>query len=198
MTPWGTLPGETPIDPSGMKVKGIVNRGQLNKAEAANIRKAVVKYLGGRLRRRTAPFDFSWSLKLHKEMLGDVWEWAGQLRTSDVNIGPSWHQVEVQLYRLFDDLALWESQDVDLLEQSIMLHHRAVEIHPFQNGNGRWSRMLANVWLKLHGRDPTDWPNEIGGVSEVRGEYLAAMKSADEGDYGPLTDLTKRFTPSPS
>ena len=45
MSHWGFLPGETPIDVSGLKRKGINTRAELNRAEAENIRKAVVKYL---------------------------------------------------------------------------------------------------------------------------------------------------------
>ena len=45
MSGWGLLPGETPIDVSGLKRKGINTRAELNRAEAENIRKAVVKYV---------------------------------------------------------------------------------------------------------------------------------------------------------
>ena len=38
-------------------------------------------------------------------------------------------------------LRFWETNATfDLLEQAMLLHHRAVQIHPFENGNGRWSR----------------------------------------------------------
>ena len=78
MTGWQTLPGETPIDDiSGLKVKGVTTRSELNKIEAENIRKAVVKYLAAKPSRRTAPFDLPWVLQLHREMFGDVWAWAG-------------------------------------------------------------------------------------------------------------------------
>jgi Fic family protein len=76
-----------------------------------------------------------------------------------------------------------------------MLHHRAVSIHPFVNGNGRWARMLANIWLQLHGHRPTEWPDEtIGAESKVRKEYLSAIRRADQGDLEPLTTLHRRFT----
>lgn len=75
---WKSVTGETPIDVSGLKVSGVVNRGQLSVVEAENIRQAIVKYLGGPLTRRTAKFDLSWLLKLHREMFGDVWTWAGE------------------------------------------------------------------------------------------------------------------------
>ena len=83
-----------------------------------------------------------------------------------------------------------------LVEQAARLHHKAVAIHPFLNGNGRWSRMLANIWLKLHGSQPTFWPEEsVGEASVLRAEYLAAVSAADAMDYGPLIALHRRHTP---
>lgn len=74
MTDWATLPGETPIDDiSRLKVKFITTRSELNKVEAENIRKAVVKYLAAKPTPRMAPFDVAWVLQLHREMFGDVW-----------------------------------------------------------------------------------------------------------------------------
>ena len=69
------IPGETPIDPSGLRDKSIRNRRELNEAEGRNIAEAVFKYLLGGLNPETAPFDLVWSLKLHEEMFGNVWEW---------------------------------------------------------------------------------------------------------------------------
>ena len=196
MSDWDSVPGETPIDVSGLKRKGIHTRAELNRAEAENIRKAVVKYLAAKPSRRAAPFTLSWSKRLHKQMFGDIWKWAGEFRQENLNLGCEWHQVPMQLQALLDDLAFWEAQRDTLLEQAVRLHHRAVSIHPFSNGNGRWARMLANIWLKRHGHAITEWPEAtIGSRSVVRDEYLAAIRAADSGDEGPLLELHDRFTP---
>src|SRR5262245_25977459 len=110
------IPGETPIDPSGLRDKSIKTRRQLNEAEGRNIAGAVYKYLLGTPTRKVAPFDFIWSLHLHREMFGNVWEWAGQLRTSNLNLGSDWGQVETQLYSLFKNLPYWN--DLSLIEQA--------------------------------------------------------------------------------
>jgi Fic-DOC domain mobile mystery protein B len=193
---WEHLPGATPIpDASGLKVKGITTRKELLVYEAANIRKVFVKYLSAKPSRRSAKFDYAWALKLHKEMLGDVWRWAGKLRTYDLNIGTSFHHIETSLYNLLQDLRYWEQGTTALLEQAVLLHHKAVCIHPFLDGNGRWSRMLANIWLKLHRHAVTLWPEEaVGSESVIRSEYLQAIYSANEGDYEPLTELHRRYT----
>jgi Fic-DOC domain mobile mystery protein B len=200
MAQWDPIPGETPIDPSGLKRKyrkTVTARRQLDLVEAENIRKATLKYLAAKPSRRTAPFDYAWSLRLHRQMFGDVWEWAGKLRTADVNIGIHWLQVEGALFNLFGDLAYWEKEGMDLLEQAARLHHRAVQIHPFPGGNGRWARMLANVWLRLHDHPVTEWPEQTIGTtaSIIRQQYIEiAIKAADQGDLEPLIAMHRQFT----
>ena len=195
MSGWDALPGETPIDISGLKRKGISTRAGLNRAEAENIRKVVLRYLAAKPSRRSAPFSLTWAKRLHKQMFGDVWKWAGIFRQEDLNLGCEWHQVPMQLQALLDDLAFWETQGDALLGQAVRLHHRSVMIHPFSNGNGRWARMLANIWLKRHGHGITEWPEQtVGSRSVIREDYLKAIRAADVGDLRPLEDLHRRYT----
>ena len=72
-------------------------------------------------------------------MFGDVWEWAGRYRTSETNIGVPPFQIETRLSEMLEDLKAWGLSDMEMLQQSVYLHHRAVHIHPFLNGNGRWA-----------------------------------------------------------
>lgn len=64
--------------------------------------------------------------------------------------------------------------------EAAWLHHRFVQIHPFQDGNGRIARALATLifikanWLPLVVRD------------RDRGDYLTALEEADEGRLRPL------------
>lgn len=195
MAAWEQVPGETPIDPSGLKRRGsITNRRELAAAEAVNINRAFRKYLAARPSPRSARFDFEWFLQLHEEMFGDVWDWAGKTRPHDANIGVPHHQVIEHLAALVGDLHSWSAYGHALDIQAVWLHHKTVRIHPFENGNGRWARLLANIWLKLHGEPIVVWPDSLLGVeSEVRDEYLAAIRAADRGDYDPLADLHRRF-----
>jgi Fic-DOC domain mobile mystery protein B len=190
-----SIPGETPIDDlSGLKVKGITTRAELNFLEAANIEKVVAKYLTVRPSRRTAKFNYEWTLKLHKEMFGDVWRWAGVPRMHALNIGLASHVIPENLAMLLQDMESWPGFGIDFVEQAARLHHRAVQIHPFENGNGRWARMLANIWLK-HNRQPlTLWPEHvIGATSEARARYLEAIKKADGGEYEDLIAMHREF-----
>jgi fido (protein-threonine AMPylation protein) len=190
------VPGETPIDPSGLRQRGsITNRRELAKAEALNLSKAFVRYLGSRPNPRSAPFDHGWFLKLHEEMFGDVWTWAGVVRKHDLNIGVPHLQIVPRLEELVRRLHnSWSEYGHDVETQAAWLHHEAAQVHPFENGNGRWARLLANIWLKRHGLPIVAWPDELpGATSTVRDEYLAAMKAADHGDYAALIELHRRL-----
>jgi Fic-DOC domain mobile mystery protein B len=195
---WRPIDGETPIDPSGLRSRGsIANRRDLAAAEARNINRAFLKYLASRPSARAAPFDFEWFLQLHAEMFGRIWTWAGVVRARDLNLGVSHMQIVERLSALVGDLHSWSGFGHPLQTQAVWLHHKAVWIHPFENGNGRWSRLLSNIWLKRHEAPIVAWPDTLlGAVSEVRSEYLAAIKAADGGDYAPLADLHQRFAES--
>jgi len=64
----------------------------------------------------------------------------------------------------------------------------------------RWTQgsLASTNTLRLVPRRPvTEWPEQvIGRESPVRGEYLQAIRAADEGDYEPLFELHRRFTAS--
>lgn len=200
MSTWEPIKGETPIDPSYLRDKTITNREQLNIAEAKNILKPVVKYLAGKPSDKQAPFDLNWFKQLHDEMFCDVWEYAGQFRQEDLNIGIAWHQIQTELYQLEQDIRFWEANSTfPTLELSVHIDFRAVRIHPFLNGNGRWSRLLGNIYLKKKDHPIVRWPEEtIGNQSPVRDEYLEAVKKADDGDMPPLLELYKQFLEMPA
>lgn len=189
--------GETPLDDiSGLIPKHITTRAELNEAEASNILQALTKYLGGKPVHALAPFDLFWFYDLHAEMFGQVWTWAGRKRTGDLNLGVPHHQIEVGLQTLLDDLRYWErhAAAMTMMEQAARLHHRAVSIHPFYNGNGRWSRLLSNIWLAQHDHPVVLWPETtLGSVSTIRQAYLLAMRAADGGDLVPLVSLQHRY-----
>lgn len=198
MTIWTPIPGETPLeDLSGFKhIKSFPHptRAIVNELEAKNILKATMKYLAKRPAKKSAPFDYSWLLKLHKEMFGDVWGWAGEFRTTAKSIGVAPVQIREELAIMLQFLHQWEEDGLDPIEIATRLHHKAVYIHPFENGNGRWSRMLANVWLKLHGHSPTLWPSNLDDETNIRDKYLAAVREADQHIFEPLIQLHKEYS----
>ncbi|MGI0015875.1 MAG: Fic family protein, partial [Nitrososphaera sp.] len=63
------------------------------------------------------------------------------------------------------------------------LHHRFTQIHPFQDGNGRVARALATIVFLRAGWSP------LVINRDQRGEYIAALEAADQGDLKLLVKL---------
>lgn len=108
------------------------------------------------------------------------------VRQTERNIGIAPHQIAMQLRQLFDDVQAWQEFGVyPLDEQAVRIHHRLTFIHPFPNGNGRCSRVMADLFLERHAAAPFSWGPTPHG-EPVRQQYLAALRQADAGDMHPL------------
>jgi Fic-DOC domain mobile mystery protein B len=125
---------------------------------------------------------------LHRRMLGDVWRWAGKFRTSERNIGIAHWEIPVALRILLEDTKAWigyKTYPPD--EIAVRFHHRLVQIHPFPNGNGRHSRLMADLLVMQLGGERFSWGREsLGDAGEVRTSYIKALKAGDDHDIGPL------------
>ncbi len=188
--------GATPIeDISGLIPKNITTKKELDEVEFANINKAMPKYFLGKITEKKAPFTLSWLYQVHRGMYGEVWEWAGVRRNTDLNLGTPPHQIDVSLQQLLDNFKYWEtSQTMEPVEIAVRLHHGLVKIHPFKNGNGRWARFIANIYLRKTGLPLPHWPEEdLREDSKFRKEYIEALQKADRGDLQNLIELHKRY-----
>jgi len=182
--------GETPLDDiSGLKIEGITTRNELDEAEAENILEAFLKYTVSAEQLDTVQFDTLFLQQLHKDMLGNVWSWAGEFRTTQTSIGIEAVNIRQALYRLMDDLAFWETS-WDYKDTATKLHYSLVKIHPFLNGNGRCARLFTDLWLLSIGESMLEWGDEdINMVNAGRTEYIRALQEADSGNY----EYLKRF-----
>ena len=91
------LEDATPFDSSGLIPLNITTRTQLFVAEARNISKPTFKYLAAPPSKKKAPFTLEWTYKLHREMFGDVWKWAGSRRKSELNLGSPVYRIDTDL-----------------------------------------------------------------------------------------------------
>jgi len=127
-------------------------------------------------------------------MFGKVWSWAGKKRKTNKNIGVQKYHIEMELKKLIADFEYWKKQEYEILEISARLHHRLVHIHPFNNGNGRWARLIVNLFLKDQFDSYLDFPeDEIILISETRKVYIQALQEADKLNYNPLINFHKRY-----
>ena len=181
----------TAEEKNGLKLKWITLRSELNEAEARNIAQAQL-WLASNKKKDVCSDTFL--RNLHKKMFCDVWIWAGEYRTTERNIGVAPYQIPMKLMHLFDDLNFWiENKTYSNHEIAVRLHHKLVQIHPFPNGNGRVSRLMADLVLqKLEGETLYWGDTNLVDVSEVRRKYIDALRKADAGDYTDLLNFTMK------
>ena len=85
----------------------------------------------------------------------------------------------------------WENGgDENLVSFVARYHHALVAVHPFDNGNGRWSRLCCDAVIEhLDKQSPIVWATDtLTKNSEERTAYIAALQQADTSDYQPLID----------
>ena len=181
----------TAEEKNGLKLKWITLRSELNEAEARNIAQAQL-WLASNKKKDVCSDTFL--RKLHKKMFCDVWVWAGEYRITERNIGVVPYQIPMKLMQLFDDLNFWiDNKTYSNHEIAVRLHHKLVQIHPFPNGNGRVSRLMADLVLrKLEGKTLYWGDTNLVDVSEVRRKYIDALRKADAGDYTDLLNFTMK------
>jgi Fic-DOC domain mobile mystery protein B len=121
-------------------------------------------------------------------MYGEVWSWAGRLRTTPRNIGVAAWKIAPDLRLLINDAAYWiEHQSYQPEEIAVRFHHRLVAIHPFPNGNGRCSRLAADLLAVRLGRPRFTWGRgDLAAIAELRRRYVDALRAADKGVIEPL------------
>jgi Fic-DOC domain mobile mystery protein B len=124
---------------------------------------------------------------LHKKMFGDVWVWAGKFRTTEKNIGIKAYKIQESLKVLLNDVNYWILNNTFSKKE---IAHRLVQIHPFPNGNGRTSRLMADLFMQKFGATKLCWgtPN-LTEISEARKHYILALREADNGDYQKLLNF---------
>ena len=143
--------GQTPLEEEekeGLKIKSISTQGELNEFEQLNIEKAVEWTIRSTFNPEKILTE-KFIKDLHKKMYGDVWKWAGEFRRTEKNLGIPWVQIGVQLKILLDDTKFWISNNTYSSEEiAIRFKHRIVSIHCFPNGNGRHSRLMADIIME--------------------------------------------------
>lgn len=187
--------GATPLDDySGLIPRWVQNLGDLNRVEAENIAHAQRKYLKKRIDNPAVWFNISDLKAIHKAMFGDVWKWSGDFRKSVTSIGIKPYLIPNQLSEFCHEVASWCNNPVDLtfLEQAARVHHKLVLIHPFENGNGRFSRFISDRYLIAYQCSYPNWPY-LQDDGEQRADYIQRLRAADKGDYEPLVQLMREL-----
>ena len=170
-----------------LKAKWVTTRSELNELETKGIADAEIWLL----KNKKDILSETFIKALHKKMFGDIWKWAGTFRTTERNIGVAPYEIQPKLRILLDDIKFWiANRTYSEKEIAIRFHHRLVQIHPFPNGNGRTSRIMADLIMRTFGLDDLDWGSgNLTEISELRTKYIAALQEADKGNYKLLINF---------
>ena len=186
--------GSTPLDHDqikGIRFDHLTTMGELDELEDTNIQKGL-EWLRHQKTEDFLSKDFI--CRLHKELFGDVWKWAGKFRTAEVNISKyRAYDVGPQLVNFFEDAKLWiEGGRMSWEEIAAEMHHRLVLIHPFPNGNGRTTRIYTEYVQRRYNKPVTSWMASMGDrPKERRDLYIKALRKADKGDFNLLIEFMK-------
>lgn len=179
----------SPEDYEGLIPSYIATHGQLFEAEQRNISQALLR----RPPRTEELLDDKYLRDLHRAMFGQVWDWAGQYRQRETNIGIDPTQIAVAVRSLVDDVAWWIGAETYAMDEiAVRFHHRLVGIHPFRNGNGRHGRVAADYLARALGAEPFSWGRHRDiSTTDLRTAYLSALQAADAGETNPLLTFSR-------
>lgn len=133
----------------------------------------------------------------HRQWLGAIYEWAGEERS--VNMAKDgFHfaasgRIPALLQALDRDcLSKWtpctDLSDEELIEAIAVVHVEFILIHPFRDGNGRISRLLADVMAVQAGLGTLDYST----WDQNKTAYVAAIHAGLAGDYVPMMGWVER------
>jgi len=179
----------TPDERNGLIPTHVTFRHELNELEQKNILEAE----RWAFQRKRNILDEGFLCRLHKRMFGNVWGWAGAYRTTERNLGVEPWKIQPDLYQIIDDVGYQiENQTYSADEIAVRFHHRLVTVHPFPNGNGRWSRLAADILIVTLGGARFTWGRtNLQSASDVRKTYINALHAADNHDPGLLITFAR-------
>ena len=132
----------------------------------------------------------------HRRWLGNVYTWAGQYRSvniakDDFHFAAS-HLIP-KLMQEFNDqyLAIYTPctamNEEQLIVALAVTHIELVLIHPFREGNGRLTRLLANVMALQAGQPLLDFSY----MDENKQDYFLAIQAGLD-NYEPMKEMFRR------
>jgi Fic-DOC domain mobile mystery protein B len=190
-------PGQTPIDEDereGLLLSHISTVEELNEFEQLNIEGALQWVHSQRKIPMTKILSSQFIKEVHRKMYMDVWRWAGTYRKSNKNIGVDKFQIPEAILNLLNDCTVWIENSVHNNDEiAIRFKHSLVSIHPFPNGNGRHSRLMADILIEygLNGKAFSLGGGNLFHQNDIRSAYINALQEADHGNLEPLLHFAR-------
>lgn len=137
-------------------------------------------------------FDKQHLKSIHQHLLGDLYPWAGQFRSTQIQVGDHYADsvappalVEMETDRVLGELAKEQPNGMPLAEFSNKMAYYYVKLYaisPFADGNARAVRSLLDAYSEKHGMQIKwgDIPAEA---------FHAATREAIQGKIEPIKTL---------
>lgn len=172
--------GQTPLEESmrlDLKIKLIQNMTELYALESENNAEGIAWTQST----KKDHLDYMVWLELHKKMLGNIWKFAGLIRKTEL-ANPDFlmpYDVRSALLQLEKDLKYWlDNKTYPAKEMMAIFHERLLTIHPFKDGNGRWSRVLTEFICARQEIEVPNWGRTMEDDEHRRNTYIEAIKKA--------------------
>jgi cell filamentation protein len=141
-------------------------------------------------------FDLAHLMAIHRAIFGDIFDWAGKLRTVNIAKGNPFCQ-SAYLVDYADDLFaklkaekyLVETPAAELPERLAYYLSEINVLHPFREGNGRVQRMFIDYLARYNGHHL-----DYSDITDT--EMIEASVLAFDLDYTALNTLVKRIITS--
>lgn len=130
----------------------------------------------------------SFLVHLHEQLFGGIWTWAGSFRRTGLNIGVDPYLTSTALLTAFGNLGYQASEMLLTARQlGVAVHAELVRIHPFSDGNGRVTRLMADLVFAAAQHRPHaqeyDWDLD-------KTEYIRLLRAYDlNRDPVPLSEF---------
>lgn len=145
----------------------------------------------------TDTFDLPYLYTLHKKALGQVYFFAGKLRTVNISKGgfafPAARFLPQAMEEYEKNMLMPLSEGYDDHEQLVYdlakSHAELLFIHPFREGNGRAARLFAMLIYLKHTGKRVDFENILKHGYD---KYIAAVQAAAQQHYELMAELFRK------
>jgi len=133
----------------------------------------------------------------HRKWLGNIYDWAGDERSVNMSKGDFHFSAVAQIPRLLKEFELeylnkftpcTGFNKAQLIEAIAVIHIEFILIHPFREGNGRLSRLLADVMALQAEFQPLDY----SCWDQDKDTYFSAIQAGMSMNYQPMIGLVRR------
>jgi cell filamentation protein len=174
-------------------LRGIIDPGEMDRLETSELARALGELIHEiDASHRFLAVDIS---GMHERWLGGIYSWAGAYRSVNLEKGGFPFAAAHLIERLMADLEAGPLarftpctfSDANALSAALAeVHVELVLIHPFREGNGRTSRLLATLMALQAGLPLLDFGPLTGAA---RARYFAAVQAGLDRNYGPMKAL---------